>query len=171
MDFRDEEDMLFDVDNLIEEGAVKEAKALLYKVLENYPDYSKAHNHLGWIYHYKMLDYEKAEMHYKLAVKFAGNYHSPYHNYAYLLIDKGYNEEMLTFGEKALQIKTVDESIIFSLIAKAHELNGDFFKAYSYYKKAKQKALRNDFIKDIDASLQRLHNKMSIFQKLKLIFK
>jgi len=82
---------------------------LLYEVLENFPDYAKAHNHLGWIYHYKMTDYTKAERHYKLSLKFSKNYHSPYGNYAYFLIDKGDYKAMIDFGLKALKIDVVDK--------------------------------------------------------------
>ncbi len=55
------EDLFYEADRLIDEKKIVEAKDLLYEILEDYPDYANAHNHLGWIYHYKITDYNKAE--------------------------------------------------------------------------------------------------------------
>jgi len=167
----DAEDLLFEVDKLIEETRIVEAKNLLYEVLENFPDYAKAHNHLGWIYHYKMTDYTKAERHYKLSLKFSKNYHSPYGNYAYFLIDKGAYKAMIDFGLKALKIDVVDKGTIYNQLGKAYELTSQLDLAYSYFKKAKMNSTAANYIEEMNASLHRVKEKMNLFQKIKHIFK
>lgn len=165
------EDLLFEVDQLISDNKIVEAKNLLIEVLENYPDYGKAHNHLGWIYHYKMIDYEKAERHYKLALRYAPKYHAPYANYSYLLIDKGQNDEMLKFGQQSYNKENVDKGTIANQMAKAYELKGELKPAYTYYTLAKQQGMANGFVEEVNASLHRVRDKMNIVQKLMTIFK
>ena len=170
-EFDDAEDILFEVDTLISQEKIVEAKNLLYKVLSNFPDYCKAHNHLGWIYHQKMTNYTKAETHFKLALKYTKDYFSPYMNYSYFLIDLGKYNEMITFGEHALKVKGVDEGTILNQMAKAYELKNNLETAYSFYEKAKIKSTASGYIEEINASLYRVKEKMNFFQKIKYIFR
>lgn len=170
-EFNHAEDLLFEVDNLISKNNIVEAKDLLYKVLLDYPDYSKAHNHLGWIYHLKMNNYTKAETHFKLALKYANNYHSPYINYSYFLVDINKYDEMIKFGEEALKIEGIDRGTIYSLMGKAFELRNNLEIAYKYYKYSKINSTNHSFIEEINASLYRVKDKMNSFQKIKFLFK
>ena len=47
------ENQFIKADSLISEGNSAEAKELLEEILSQYPDFGKAHNHLGWIYYIK----------------------------------------------------------------------------------------------------------------------
>ncbi|MDD7887410.1 hypothetical protein [Flavivirga sp. 57AJ16] len=171
MSYNNAEDLFFEADRLIDEQNIIEAKDLLNEILEDYPDYAKAHNHLGWIYHYKIPDYTKAEMHYKLALKYAKNYHAPYSNYSYFLIDKSDFEGMIAFGFKALKEDIVDKGIIYNQLAKAYELTSRLELAYTYYKKAKMSSIAANYIQEMNASLHRVKEKMNILQKIKFVFK
>ena len=169
--YNDPEDMLFEVDALISQEKIVEAKALLYEVLADYPDYAKAHNHLGWIYHYKMTNYTKAEQHYKLALKYAKDYHSPYGNYAYFLIDKGNYEDMIAFGLQALDVEESDKGTIYNQLGKAYELTSNLEAAYTHYKKAIMHSTAANYIEEMQASLHRVKTKMNFLQKIKFLFK
>lgn len=164
------ENIFFEADSLISQDKIIEGKELLFEILESAPDYAKAHNHLGWIYHYKMVDFDKAETHYKLAIKYSKNYHSPFSNYAYFLIDNCAYEEMIEFGKDALQKSFVDKGIIYNQMAKAFELTSRLVLAYEFYKKAKMQTMGANFIQEMNASLYRVRDKMTIFQKIKLFF-
>lgn len=170
-EFNDAEDILFEVDGLIAQEKIVEAKDLLYKVLEDYPDYCKAHNHLGWIFHQKMTNHAKAEAHFKLALKYAQHYYAPYINYAYYLVDLEKYNEMIAFGEKILTIEAVDKGTIFNQMGRAFELTNKLEKAYFNYKEAKVNSTASGFIEEINASLYRVKDKMNVFQKIKFIFK
>lgn len=169
--YNDPEEILFEVDALIAEEKIIQARDLLYDVLVDHPDYAKAHNHLGWIYHYKMTNYTKAEQHYKLALKYGKDYHSPYGNYAYFLIDKGNYEEMIAFGKQALQVHEADKGTIYNQLGKAYELTANLETAYYHYKKAIMHSTAANYIEEMQASLHRVKTKMSPFQKLKFLFK
>lgn len=169
--YNDPEDLLFEVDALISDEKIVEAKDLLFEVLANYPDYAKAHNHLGWIYHYKITNYTKAETHYKLALKYGKNYHSLYGNYSYFLIDKGNYNEMIDFGLKALELEVADKGTIYNKMAKAYELLSKLDTAYFYYKKAKMNSTAANYIEEMNASLHRVKDKMNLVQKVKFLFK
>ncbi|WP_452221023.1 hypothetical protein [Lacinutrix salivirga] len=170
-DFNEAEDILFEVDSLISQEKIVEAKDLLYQVLESFPDYCKAHNHLGWIFHQKITNYPKAEAHFKLALKYANGYFAPYINYSYYLLDVGKYNEMIEFGEKSLKIEGVDKGTILNQMGKAFELTNKLETAYLFYKEAKINSTASGYIEEINASLYRVKDKMNVFQKIKFIFK
>ncbi|WP_299224304.1 hypothetical protein [uncultured Psychroserpens sp.] len=167
----DADSMFLEADDLLSDNKIVEGRDLLLEMLSEYPDYGKAHNHLGWIYHYKMVNYIKAEKHYRLSIKYSRGFYAGYTNYSYFLIDKGAYKEMITFGEKALKIDGVDKGLIYNQMAKAYELRADYMDAYRLYKKAKINSLRGNYIEEINASLQRLQGKMNFFERMKIIFK
>jgi len=169
--YSDAEELFFQADKLVSEDNIVEAKDMLFEILENHPDHGKTHNHLGWIFHYKMIDYKKAREHYKYSIKYSSNYYAAYVNYAYLLVDLGDCNEMLKFGQEALKVQGVDKGSILNQMAKSQELLGHLSVAYELYKKAKSKSLAHNYIEEINASLQRVRDKMNIFQKIVLLFK
>ncbi|MFK7783257.1 tetratricopeptide repeat protein [Psychroserpens sp.] len=171
MNRTDADSLFFEADVLLSDNKIVEAKDILLEVLLDYPDYGKAHNHLGWIFHYKLVDYDKAETHYKLSIKYSKGYYAAYSNYSYFLIDKGQYKEMLKFGEEALKVSGVDKGIIYNQMAKANELRVDLMDAYKLYNKAKMNSIASNYIEEINASLQRLQGKMNFFERLKIIFK
>jgi tetratricopeptide (TPR) repeat protein len=163
------EDLFFEADQLIDENRIVEAKEMLFDLLEEFPDYGRAHNHLGWLYNLKFNNYPKAKKHLELAIKFAPDYHAAYSNYAYLLIDMNLNDEMITFGSKVIKSSVVDKSTIYNKMAQAHELKGDLKEAYKHYKLAVKETLNNKTLDSIYASVNRVRKKMSLIQRLKLI--
>lgn len=165
------ENLFFEADELISTNKIVEAKELLLEILSEFPDYGRAHNHLGWIYQVKFSDYEMAKKHFKLAMKYAPNYHAGYINYAYLLIDMNNYDEMIIFGSEALNQQFVDKSTIYDKMAQAYELKGDILRSYSHYKLAVKHTLNNKTLEQIYASMNRVKDKMSFFQRLKIIAK
>lgn len=132
------ENLFIKADALISEGQVSEAKELLEEILEQCPDFGKAHNHIGWIYYNKLSNYEKGIFHYKLAMKFDPKYTAPYLNYTYLLVDIGrYNEakEHISFSMKTLE--NVDYATLYSELGRIAELEFDYITAHTNYSLSK----------------------------------
>lgn len=169
-EYNDEDDLLYEVDSLISQDKIVEAKNMLYEILESFPDYCKAHNHLGWIFHQKLTNYKKAETHLRLALKYSKDYFAPYVNYSYLLIDLGKYDEMIDFGKKSLNIQGVDNGSVLNQMGKAYELKNNLDLAYITYKQAKVKSTASNYIEEINASLYRVRDKMNVFQKIKFFF-
>ncbi|PXY39027.1 hypothetical protein DMB65_19860 [Flavobacterium cheongpyeongense] len=166
------ENQFIKADSLISEGNSADAKELLEEILSQYPDFGKAHNHLGWIYYNKLSDYEKGIYHYKLAMKFEPKYPAPYLNYTYLLIDIGRYEEAKEHISFTMQtLENFDSSSYNSELGRMAEYENNYIAAYKYYNLAKKNALNPNFIDNMKANMKRVKDKMSIFEKLKLKLK
>ncbi|TCI94871.1 hypothetical protein [Tenacibaculum sp. M341] len=163
------ENLFFEADQLIDENKIIEAKEMLYEIIAEFPDYGRAHNHLGWLYNIKFNNYPKAKRHLELAVKFAPDYHAAYSNYAYLLIDMNMYDDMISFGEKIVRTSVVDKSTILNKMGQAYELKGEIMEAHKHYKLAVKETLNNKALDAIYASINRVKGKMSFLQKLRLI--
>jgi len=166
------ENQFIKADALISEGNSADAKELLEDILSQYPDFGKAHNHLGWIYYNKLSDYEKGVYHYKLAMKFDPKYPAPFLNYTYLLIDLGrYAEAKEHINYTLANLENADNSSYNSELGRMAEYESDYSLAYAYYKAATKNALNPNFIDNMNANMKRVKDKMSIFEKLKLKLK
>lgn len=166
------ENQFIKADSLISEGNSADAKELLEEILSQYPDFGKAHNHLGWIYYNKLSDYEKGVYHYKLAMKFDPKYPAPYLNYTYLLIDIGrYVEAKEHINYTLTHLENADNSSYNSELGRMAEYEGQYTTAHNYYKEANKNALNPNFIDNMKANMKRVKDKMSIFEKLKLKLK
>lgn len=163
------ENQFIKADSLISDGNIADGKELLEEILSQYPDFGKAHNHLGWIYYNKLSNYDKGIYHYKLAMKFDPKYPAPYLNYTYLLIDIGRYEEAKEHISFTMQsLENFDSSSYNSELGRMAEYESQYTAAYNYYKLAKKNALNPNFIDNMNANMKRVKDKMSIFEKLKL---
>ncbi|OXB06839.1 hypothetical protein [Flavobacterium pectinovorum] len=163
------ENQFIKADSLISEGNIADGKEMLEEILSQYPDFGKAHNHLGWIYYNKLSNYDKGIYHYKLAMKFEPKYPAPYLNYTYLLIDIGrYAEAKEHIDFTFNNLENVDYSSFNSELGRMAEYESDYIAAYNFYKLAKKNALNPNFIDNMNANMKRVKDKMSIFEKLKL---
>ena len=163
------ENLFFEADQLIDENKIIEAKELLLDLLSQYPDYGRAHNHLGWLYSVKFNNHEKAKKHLELSMKFAPDYQGVYANYAYLLIEMNLYDEMIHFGNEIVKNGVADKAAAYNKMGQAYELKGELMNAYKFYKLSTVGAINNQFLNDLYASINRVRGKMNIFQKLKLI--
>lgn len=163
------ENQFIKADALISDGNIADAKEILEDVLSQYPDFGKAHNHLGWIYYNKLSNYDKGIYHYKLAMKFEPKYPAPYLNYAYLLIDIGkYQEAKQHINDTFKTLENVDYASFNNELGRIAEFENDYLAAHKYYELSKKSAMNPNFIDNMNVNLKRVKDKMSIFEKLKL---
>lgn len=165
------ENLFFEADQLIDEDKIVEAKDVLADLLSEFPDYGRAHNHLGWLYSVKYNNYTKAKKHLELAIKFSPDYQAVYANYAYLLVEMNFFDKMINFGKKTVNNGVADKATIYNKMAQAYELKGELMNAFKHYKLAITGAINNRFLDELYASVNRVKRKMNIFQKIKLINK
>jgi len=165
------ENQFIKADSLISESKISEAKEMLEDLLAQCPDFGKAHNHLGWIFHMKLSNHEKALYHYKLAMKFEPKYTASYLNYTYLLVDMGKFAEAKDHIERTLRnVENADNASYYSELGRIFEAEQNFPKSYRYYKKAANYAYGSQFIDNMKTNMYRVKDKMSFFEKLKLVF-
>jgi tetratricopeptide (TPR) repeat protein len=164
------ENQFIKADELISSGNIVEAKEILEDLLADYPDYAKAHNHLGWIFYNKLSNFEKGMYHYKLAMKFDSKYSPPYLNYTYLLIDIGKFEEAKAHIEFSFEtLENADYASFYSELGRIAELEQNYIKSLKFYKLAAKHALNQQFIDNMKIYSSRVINKMSFFERFRTL--
>jgi tetratricopeptide (TPR) repeat protein len=168
--YMDVEARFLHADMLISKGEIAEAKSVLEGIITDEPGYGLAHNHLGWIIRGHFNDFERAEYHLKLAVKFAPDYPPGYLNYARLLMEMGEFETLKALAQKALEVKGINKAYVMYFIAVAIEMTEGAAKAVEYYKTAKDAATDEEMFNFISGEFKRVKSKLSTFSRLAFLF-
>lgn len=165
------ESLFIKADTSLTEGNIAEGKEILEEILAQFPDYGRAHNHLGWIYSSKYNSYEKAEYHFKLAIKYEPSYPASYLNYVYLLVDtERFQEAKALINHTLQQVRGIDKGSFYSEQGRICELERNYPGAYKYYKEAIREGFNPKFVENMNVNIKRLKGKMNIFDKLKILF-
>ncbi len=161
-DYFDLEEKFQRADRLINDGKISEGAHALQEILEEAPDFGKAHNHMGWLYENKFKDFAKAEEHYRLSLKFTPTYPAIYYNYAYLLSSLRKFDQLERLLDEAVKVPGINYATIYNEYAIMRELQGSYSEAIHYYKLY----IKNNFdSKSIDTateSIRRCEKKMSL---------
>jgi tetratricopeptide (TPR) repeat protein len=113
-----------------------EGMRLLEEALTIEPHYGKAHNHMGWLYLFQIIDWAKAETHFRLALKHMPTYSAAYIHMSHMLFENGRFEELTELLEKAITVGGVQKSFIYNEYGRMFEVNGKLRKAVKFYKNA-----------------------------------
>jgi tetratricopeptide (TPR) repeat protein len=135
------EKYILDAEKAFEEKNYMEGMRLLQEALLIEPHYGKAHNHLGWLYLYQINDWEKAEIHLNLALKYASSYSAPYIHMSHILFEKGKFDALNTLLKKAESLGSLQRPFIYNEYGRINEAKGNLRKAVKWYKAA----IRNSF--------------------------
>lgn len=157
-------------DELILEGEIAEAKDVLLRILEEDPTYGRAHNHLGWICTHKLVDLERAEMHLKLALKYASGYAASARNYAIYLLEANKLDELIEFVDGHLDKLGADWGMLYALKGNALEIKGQLRAALKSYKRSRIASLDTGFIAKLDEDIDRVKVKMTLLYKFAALF-
>lgn len=130
----DLEEKFLKADKLISENKISDAAKLLEEILEEAPDYGKAHNHMGWLFETKFKNLQRAEEHYRLALKFSPDYSAAYYNYCYLLSSLRKFDELEKLLEHAIRVSGISYATIYNEYALLREMQGNLDDAIHYYK-------------------------------------
>jgi len=156
------EELYLEGEQAIKNGDFIEAIRKLEEMLSEDPQSCRAHNSLGWIFKTQLDEYKRAEMHYKMCLRYAPDYPHPYWNYVYLLTDLERFEEAIGIMQKALQVPAIDKPSVHNRLGLIHEIQGDFEAAITYYKQAIRLSLSNDFIEDCKRNIERCEYKITL---------
>lgn len=149
-------------DDLISKDLIEEAKSVLTGILEEDPNYGKAHNHLGWIYRTKENDAKRAEEHYKIAMESTPDYGASYINYALLLSGEKRYSELEQLLLKAEQVKEVDSSNLAREWAYLYEDTHQYDKAIPKYKEYALGLYDNNLLEKAKEGIVRCRTKLDI---------
>ena len=107
---------------------------MLEKILEEAPDFGKAHNHMGWLFETKFKNLQRAEEHYRLALKFSSDYTAAYYNYCYLLSSLRKFDELEKLLERAIAVSGISYATIYNEYGLMREMQGLLDDAIHYFK-------------------------------------
>jgi Tfp pilus assembly protein PilF len=153
------DDMFFQADQQIKDNQITQALKTLEAIIEEYPEYGRAYNHLGWIYETKYRSYTEAEECYKKALDYSPEYTPVYLNYAYLLSNQNRFAELEPLLDKALIVPGAYKPSIYNEYGIMYELMEKFDLAVEYYRKAIFNSTDNTNIKTYQDSIERVAQK------------
>lgn len=170
IDYKLVEEYFINVDKLFSNGEFAEGKKLLEEILEMEPDYGRAHNHLGWVYYAKLEDYKRAEYHYRLAKKFAPDYHAGYINLSFVLVETGKYDEARSNVADAMKVVGINKATLYNELGRIEELTGNYKEALKNYREAVKLGMNKGEIEVYNSNMERLKNKISLFGKRFFLF-
>jgi tetratricopeptide (TPR) repeat protein len=163
MKFQELEQYVLDAEKAFEQGHYLEGKAFLESALAEEPTYGKAHNHLGWLYLARLDDFEKAERHLRLALKYSQKYSAPYIHLISLLFELKRMEEHERMIAEAMKVPGMSMSFLYSEKGKAFEVKGKYTEAIKWYRKAIRWSMEESEINAIRNYMKRAKSKRWLF--------
>jgi Tfp pilus assembly protein PilF len=158
----DLEEKFLSADKLISESKLGEAARLLEEILEEAPDYGKAHNHMGWLFETKFKNLKRAEEHYRLALKFSPDYAAAYYNYCYLLSAVRKFDELERVLEHAIRVSGISYATIYNEYGLLREMQGNLDDAIHYYKLHIKNSFDSKTIETAAESIKRVERKKQL---------
>jgi tetratricopeptide (TPR) repeat protein len=152
-----------DIRNSNYHDAFQKHESIIYEE----PDFAPAHNSIGWLYKTQFDSYDKAEMHFKAAMKSDPLYPHPYFHLATLYIDLERLDDLKKHLERCLKIVTVEKAWIYYRYGMIEEMKGKYDTAIKQYQKAILHSFSNDKIRDYHADIDRCKTKQEISKELK----
>lgn len=130
------EEYLEEAKRLVSFEGHEPALKLLNKLLFEEPGYGRLHHLLGVIYLYHAEESKKAELHFRLAIRFDPEFGEPYSDLGQMLYDDERLDEAIEVYTQGLQASKANKTDLLSATAKAYELKRKYRKAIKHYKEA-----------------------------------
>ena len=153
------EQYIMDAERAFQDQNYLDGKSYLEEALAIEPTWGKAHNHMGWLYLYHLADWEQAEQHLKLALKYAARYSASYLHMTHLLFESRRFDEMIALLKIAEQVAGVRRSFVYNEYGRIHEVNGRYRKAIKNYRLAVRWAFDEQEIQVIRDNIRRARQK------------
>lgn len=123
-------------ERMITDGQVTEGLEVLTNLLYEEPGYGSLHNHLGWAYMYYANDDMRAELHFRMAIRFAAGFAPPYLHMGTLLNRTGRYKEAVEYFREGLTKQYAISTALYEGIALAYEVLGEYRLAVKAYQSA-----------------------------------
>ena len=159
--FVEADKLFFAADQKVGEGKIAEATDLLLGIIEKYPEYGRAYNHLGYLYETRFKDINVAESYYREALKLCPEYPATYLNYAVILSSQERFAELTAMLNKALEVPGISKDKVYNEYAIMYELSGKYEDSIQSYRKAFHYALNEKDLEMYEKSILRCRHKMA----------
>lgn len=149
-------------DQALQQQKVGDALKLLNEIIEEQPDYGRAHNHLAVIYFQAAKDFDRAEQSFKLALKYNPEFPPVYYNYGNYLTALQKFEQLNDLMEKALDVQGINKAHVYNQFGIMHELQGDYDKAIESYQEGIRFVFDDKALEQSSKSIERCKRKKGI---------
>jgi tetratricopeptide (TPR) repeat protein len=156
------EELYLEAEADIRNSNFQEAFQKYETILYDDPTYAPAHNSMGWIYKSQFENHDKAEMHFRTAIKSDPLYPHPYFHLASVMMEMDRFKELEEHLEHCLEVYTIDKSWVHDRFGMMYEMQGQFSKAIESYEQAILTTMSNDKIKEYQGDIERCKVKADI---------
>lgn len=125
-----------EAERMIFEGQVEEGLIVLNNLLFEEPGYGNLHNYLGWAYLYYTPDAARAELHFRMAMRFENEYAPPYLHMGNLMNRTARYSEAVEYFRAGLTKPDANRVALYEGMAYAYEVRGEYREAVKAYKEA-----------------------------------
>jgi tetratricopeptide (TPR) repeat protein len=157
------ETCMSDAERLIYNNELTKALEMLNGLLYKEPGYGSLHNHIGWAYLYYTTETAKAELHFKMAIRFDAEFAAPFLHMGNLYVRMGRYSEAITYLEKGLLLPSANRVALLETMAHAYELRNEYSKAIGLYKKAMLASMAEHEMTNLQAGIKRCRKKRFAF--------
>jgi Tfp pilus assembly protein PilF len=155
--------LVYDVDQLHQHHKPKEAKKLVEALLESEPTNSYAHYYLGCIYQRYLLQYQLAESHFRLAIKFNPPCPDAFIQLGIIMLQKGELHQAELILHQGLNFEGINHSVANETLGNIYEMKGRYLLARKHYKLAVRSSIDNSFVNTQMQNLKRCRIKLFTF--------
>jgi tetratricopeptide (TPR) repeat protein len=157
------ENYLTRAEEIIFEGRVDEGMNILNELLFEEPGYGPLHNFLGWAYMYHVKDSAKAELHFRMAMRFCSDYAPPFLHMGTLLSRAGRYAEAIEYFRDGLAKPDAIQTALLEGMGHAYEMRGAYRDAIRAYKEAATSSLVDFEVDRILKGVKRCRKKRIAF--------
>lgn len=157
------ENYILKAENHFEEWEFIKARDVLYEILEIDPICGRAHSYLGWYFLTQRSNYQRAEAHYKVALKYDPEFAPSYFGYANLLFQTSRYNDLEQFAQNSINVATVCNSSLYAEIGRAREMKGEFNEAVQAYKQGIRFCTDSEQLNTLNSSIERAQQKVGMF--------
>lgn len=152
---------MYDAERMIVEGGpgVNEGLKMLNELLYEEPGYGRLHNHLGWAHLYYTFDIAQAEVHFKAAIKFHGEFQAPYLHLGTLYVREAKYAEAIDVLNKGLTAQQANKAGMLDLIGQAYEMQREYKLAIKAYREAMLSTFATSEVNIFSDSIKRCRKK------------
>ena len=128
---------------------------LLSDLLSKFPESGKVHWLLANIYHRFYTDLEKADAHYKSAIRYSPENSKAYLDYGSFLSQQERSSELIALLNKAMELPGAEKDRVQELFGLLKEKQQKFDEAISHYKDGIMHCFDNKRIIELEGAMQR----------------
>lgn len=153
------EQYMLEADQAFAQEDYVRGKNILEEALALAPDYGEAHNYMGWLYLYHLNNWEQAERHLALAIRYAPKCRGAYVHLSALLTNQARYDELQVLLGKAFQVPGINRVALFNDLGRMYEDLTKYRLAVKYYKEAVKTSMSNAEIDDFRDHIRRCRRK------------